>query len=226
MGEGTEKWIEHYSSKQKILLVGEGNFSFSLSLARAFGSAANVTATSLDSRGKLERDYGTEALTNIEELKGLGCTVMHGVNVRIMSRHVNLCSKRFDRIIFNFPHAGFDIIGKEYDSSTIKKHQGLVRGFLENARRMIDVDGEVHITHKTTDPFSRWDIEDLAEEESLCLVKKVPFYKWDYPGYVNKRGSGSKCNSTFLLILAINDYNNSLRTFILYILYPISEFNI
>jgi len=44
--------LQQYSNKQKILLVGEGDFSFSLSLARVFGSATNNTATSLDTRGR------------------------------------------------------------------------------------------------------------------------------------------------------------------------------
>jgi 25S rRNA (uracil2634-N3)-methyltransferase len=47
----TEKWKKHYSSNHKILFVGEGDFSFSLSLAKAFGSAHNLVATSLDSQG-------------------------------------------------------------------------------------------------------------------------------------------------------------------------------
>lgn len=46
-----EKRIKHYSSNHKILLVGEGDFSFSKCLANAFGSASNITATSLDSQG-------------------------------------------------------------------------------------------------------------------------------------------------------------------------------
>ncbi|KAL6201843.1 hypothetical protein ACLB2K_025555 [Fragaria x ananassa] len=45
-----EKRVVHYSSKQKILLVGEGNFSFASCLAKGFGSAKNMVATSLDSR--------------------------------------------------------------------------------------------------------------------------------------------------------------------------------
>lgn len=47
-----EKWKKHYSSRHKILLVGEGDFSFALCLARAFGSAHNLVATSLDSQGQ------------------------------------------------------------------------------------------------------------------------------------------------------------------------------
>lgn len=45
--------IKHYCSSQKILLVGEGDFSFSACLANAFGYAANMFATSLDSTGNL-----------------------------------------------------------------------------------------------------------------------------------------------------------------------------
>lgn len=50
MGE-VERRIMHYSSNQKILLAGEGDFSFSACLATAFGSATKIFATSLDSKG-------------------------------------------------------------------------------------------------------------------------------------------------------------------------------
>lgn len=45
------KTLSQYSSMQKLLLVGEGDLSFSLSLAKAFASATKITAASLDVRG-------------------------------------------------------------------------------------------------------------------------------------------------------------------------------
>ena len=48
-----ERWIEHYKSSQMILLVGEGDFSFSACLVKAFRSAHNMVATSLDSLGTI-----------------------------------------------------------------------------------------------------------------------------------------------------------------------------
>ncbi|GAB4830158.1 hypothetical protein Ancab_019799 [Ancistrocladus abbreviatus] len=50
-GDEGERCQKHYCSSHEILLVGEGDFSFSACLAEAFGSATNMFATSLDSRG-------------------------------------------------------------------------------------------------------------------------------------------------------------------------------
>lgn len=52
------------------------------------------------------------------ELKRLGATVLHGVDAKTMRFHTDLKNKRFDRIVFNFPHAGFK--GKEDDMHMIK----------------------------------------------------------------------------------------------------------
>ncbi|RXH90169.1 hypothetical protein DVH24_032526 [Malus domestica] len=52
-----QRRIGHYSSSQKILLVGEGNFSFSASLAKAFRSATNMVATTLKSQDTLLTEH-------------------------------------------------------------------------------------------------------------------------------------------------------------------------
>ncbi|XP_045791178.1 uncharacterized protein At4g26485-like [Trifolium pratense] len=205
-----EKWIEsrddndvkrsdvhckHYRSSQKILLVGEGDFSFSLCLARAFGSAVNIVATSLDSREYLVRKYRFASI-NLTELKDLGCTILHKVDVGNMVLHEHLKDKKLDRIIFNFPHAGFYY--HEFHKRQIRLHRRLVRGFLQNGKEMLTCREQIHITHKTTYPYSEWHIEDLAENVGLFFNEGVEFQQSFYPGYYyNKRGDGSKCDKSF-----------------------------
>ncbi|XP_068325341.1 uncharacterized protein At4g26485-like [Pyrus communis] len=191
---GFEKGIKNYSSYQKILLVGEGDFSFAVCLARAFGFAFNMVATSLDSRESLMVNY-SKAMSNVKELESMGCIVLHEVDVHSMSRHPFLISVRFDRIIYNFPHAGY-LHGSERNKLQIWFHQHLVRGFFENAREMLTGVGEIHVTHKTTFPFSEWKIVELAYMAGLYLVHEEQFLIWDYPGYENKRGAGM-CDQTF-----------------------------
>ncbi|AES76604.1 putative S-adenosyl-L-methionine-dependent methyltransferase [Medicago truncatula] len=190
-----EKIVKHYSSFHNILLVGEGDFSFALCLAKAFGSAVNMVATSLDDRGSLAMKY-RGAIRNLIELEGLGCTIMHEVDVHNMNQHHQLKHHNFfDRIIFNFPHSGF--FQNESDAWVIGEHKKLVSGFLGSAKYMLNVGGEIHITHKTAHPFSNWNIKNLAENEKLLFIEEVTFYQHFYPGYGNKKGAGFKCDKSF-----------------------------
>lgn len=59
---------------------------------------------------------------------------------------------------------------------------------MKSARKMLTVDGEVHVTHKTAYPFSEWNIEKLGKKAGLDLIEEAPFHIRDYPGYINKRG--------------------------------------
>ncbi|XP_004308245.1 PREDICTED: uncharacterized protein At4g26485-like [Fragaria vesca subsp. vesca] len=190
-----EKRIMHYRSNQKILLVGEGNFSFAACLAKRFGSAKNMVATSLDSKESVICKYSTAASSNLKELEDLGCVLLHEVDVNTMRQHPLLVNQRFDRVVFNFPHAGF--IFREHEKSQIKLHQDLVRAFFASACDMLNESGEVHVTHKTAYPFSKWEIVKLAKKAELFLIEEASFSRWDYPGYVNMRGSGINCDQTF-----------------------------
>ncbi|KAM0878432.1 hypothetical protein ACQ4PT_034878 [Festuca glaucescens] len=190
------KWLKHYSSAQSILIVGDGDFSFSLALATAFGSGENLVATSVDSYGALTSKYG-KAESNVTELKRLRVTVLHGVDAKTMKLHPHLEMRQFDRIVFNFPHAGFT--GREDHLHVIIAHKQLVHGFFANARHLLRPYGETHLSHKTGFPYDAWDITQLAYESSLIMVWKVNFSKEDYPGYNQKRGDGATCDQPFAL---------------------------
>uniref|UniRef100_A0A8R7UJY7 25S rRNA (uridine-N(3))-methyltransferase BMT5-like domain-containing protein n=1 Tax=Triticum urartu TaxID=4572 RepID=A0A8R7UJY7_TRIUA len=190
------RWLKHYSSMQSILVVGDGDFSFSLALATAFGSGEHIVATSLDSYDTLKKKYGN-AEANITELKRLDCTVLHGVDAKLMKLYPSLKMRRFDRIVFNFPHAGFN--GKEDNPLVINLHKQLVNGFFANAQHLLRPFGEIHLSHKTGYPYDTWDIEQLANESCLIMFAKDIFCKEEYPGYNQKRGDGAKCDQSFAL---------------------------
>ncbi|KAI9119984.1 hypothetical protein K1719_008953 [Acacia pycnantha] len=194
--EEEEKWLKYYSSHHQIILVGEGDFSFALCLAQSFGSAFNIVASSLDTHDEVVRKY-KKAKSNLVALTKLGADVLHGVDATQMKSHPDLNMRRFDRIIFNFPHAGFH--GREDDFFMIEEHKDLIRGFFKNASSMLMSNGEVHINHKITPPFDYWCIKELGIQNFLLPIECVEFKKEDYPGYNNKRGDGSRCDQPFPL---------------------------
>lgn len=78
-------------------------------------------------------------------------------------------------------------------------HRYLVNGFFKNASRMLRSDGEVHVNHKTTQPYCRWNLKELAAGNSLSLAECMEFKLCDFPGYNNKRGDGPRCDKAFPL---------------------------
>ncbi|CAI0394942.1 unnamed protein product [Linum tenue] len=141
-----------------------------------------------------------------------------------MMDHPHLKILRFDRIIFNFPHAGFhgkedspklisqsvfpfDFLHCRFSGSVLtscclhcSKHAELVHGFFRNASAMLRRPwGEVHVSHKTTKPYCDWNIVELAFHSFLTFVCAVDFRPEDYPNYSNKRGDGKKADESFHL---------------------------
>ncbi|CAM0951892.1 unnamed protein product [Alopecurus aequalis] len=194
--EEDDKWVGQYSSTHSILLVGEGDFSFSLALATGFGSGGNLVATSLDSYDTLKKRY-KQAESNLAQLKKMGAVILHGVDAKTMRLHTDLRMRRFDRVVFNFPHAGFS--GKEDDRRVIWAHQELMTAFFRSASLLLRPYGEVHVSHKTKYPYNMWDLPGLAAEYALDLAEQADFHIDVYPGYNNKRGDGGSCDQPFML---------------------------
>ncbi|KVI10447.1 protein of unknown function DUF2431 [Cynara cardunculus var. scolymus] len=87
-------WAKHYSSNHQILLVGEGDFSFALSLAVSFRSGFNIVASSIDSYDVVLRKY-KRAKRNLDHLSRLGVQLLYGVDARTMKLHVDLHMRNF-----------------------------------------------------------------------------------------------------------------------------------
>ena len=85
---------------ERVLLVGEGDFSFALALARRITArGARVLATSLESEDVIAQSRRGAA--NAAELAAMpGAEAKHGVDATTLTTHFERGS--FDRVVFNF----------------------------------------------------------------------------------------------------------------------------
>ena len=65
----------------------------------------NITATTYDSEEDCYSKY-TDAQEIVEGLRDKGVKVLFGVDGTRLDRAAGIKGKKFDRIVFNFPHAG------------------------------------------------------------------------------------------------------------------------
>lgn len=100
-----------FKLSDKILLIGEGNFSFARALVynppaelRSL-PPGSITATAYDSETECYEKY-PEAQEIVSLLKEKGVEVLFGVDGTRLEKHTALKGSKWDRIVWNFPHAG------------------------------------------------------------------------------------------------------------------------
>ena len=165
-----------------ILVLGDGDFSFSCALIKHRKCADGLTCTSIDSEDILHDKYPNSAPSNIQQLKSLGATVLHGVDatrpetlLQAMSEHLSSqATLKFDRVIFNFPH-----IGKQ----ETHLNRNLLRDFLSTSSTLLTTGGQVHITLKLSPPYDRWNVEELAQGTGMVLGDELSFDFSVFPGF-------------------------------------------
>ena len=100
-----------FKASDRILLIGEGNFSFAVALLQHPPAplehlpAANITATALDTEDECHTKY-PDAEQNVRLLREKGAQVLFGVDATRLEKTSALKGRVFDRIVWNFPHAG------------------------------------------------------------------------------------------------------------------------
>jgi 25S rRNA (uracil2634-N3)-methyltransferase len=119
-------------------VIGEGNFSFARCLCDILGGD-RIIASCYDSLETLTTKY-PDAPTNIEGILELSGTVLYNVDATELSGSKKLKGKKFDRVVFNFPHVGLGIkdLGRN-----VEKNQELCRGFFESAMGVLKEDGQI-----------------------------------------------------------------------------------
>jgi 25S rRNA (uracil2634-N3)-methyltransferase len=160
-----------YKRGMNVLTVGDGDFSFSMAVAKLVvsGDSGMVVATSYEDLPTLQRVYPAfddtlNALKNYSTRNIIGYKVDAMQLQKTLPRNVIQSNIKFQRICWNFPCTA---IGKGQDgqNAAMEENKELVRNFMINALRFLDEKcGEIHMCHKTKPPYNQWKLETVAME--------------------------------------------------------------
>eukprot|EP00124_Ichthyophonus_hoferi_P003940 Ihof_evm5s383 gene=Ihof_evmTU5s383 len=173
-----------YREGDRILVVGDGNCSFSSSLAENFECGPTLLCTTYDDEETLHKKY-PDAQDNIKTVKDYGGDVLHDIdctklaNYKEITRTADGKDAFYDRIIFHFPHVGLGI--KAVDRN-ILANQKLIVAFFKSAAPLLTPQGEIHVTVKKGEPYDSWRVPALGTKEAdLKLRAGYPFLPETYP---------------------------------------------
>lgn len=182
------------------LILGDGNFSFSLSLLKILSSNFKLVATSLEAQSNvLRRKQAGDNLSKLIQFEN--AHVLHEVDCTKLSNYEVLkeISPTYDRVIFNFPHIG----GK----SKIQCNRILLKDFFVSLveSQLLSDAGEVHLTlchgqggtpgeDSQRGYENSWKAVEMAAEGGFVLDRIEPFNTTDYPEYTQTgyRGHSDK----------------------------------
>ncbi|KAI0166342.1 hypothetical protein GGR57DRAFT_22342 [Xylariaceae sp. FL1272] len=201
-----------FAPEEKILIIGDGDLSFGASLVEHH-YCADVTATVLEKDLEELLEKYPQAAENVAKIEAEdGCRVMFGLDATKMAPFTNKAHRKkndnaassngsrkvldapgiIDRIIFNFPHVG----GKSTDvNRQVRYNQELLVSFFQRASPSLAPGGTIIVTLFEGDPYTLWNVRDLARHSGLQVVRSFRFQASAYPGYHHARTLGVVRNS-------------------------------
>lgn len=201
-----------------LLLVGEGDFSFAVSVVKlGFVEPSKLLATSFDSHEDLLAKY-PNVEENLNYLKEEGVKVLYNIDATdlVLTLKLNPTKKvqpklfdvrqKLDYIMFNFPHTGRGM--KDVDRN-IRDHQKLVLGYFKSSKQLLNlINNEVYndfggyvdpdkvvglkilLSVFEGEPYISWGVKSLARTEGYSVERSGAFDWSAFEGYHHKRTNG------------------------------------
>ncbi|XP_055675386.1 ferredoxin-fold anticodon-binding domain-containing protein 1 [Falco peregrinus] len=168
--------------RRRVLLLGEGNFSFAAALCGAAGT--RVVATCYESAEEAAGRRGAAGCTR--RLRESGAEVLFSVDCTKLTDYFSPEKREFDCIYFNFPHCG-------RKAGVVKNRELLARFFRSSAEVLAEA-GEIHValcSGQGGTPADRprrewhnsWQIVAVAAGAGFILSNVHPFKAETIPGY-------------------------------------------
>uniref|UniRef100_A0A8C0N797 Mannosyltransferase n=1 Tax=Canis lupus familiaris TaxID=9615 RepID=A0A8C0N797_CANLF len=185
---------------RRLLLVGEGNFSFAAALSETLDGSTRVTATCLQRAADVARD--PVARENLRRLRERGTEILFCVDCTRLADALGLHPREFDRIYFNFPHCG--------RKAGVAKNRELLAKFFQSCKDVLAEEGEVHVAlcrgqggtsadKPRREWHNSWQVVAMAALGGFILSEVHPFSCESVPGYkcTGYRLSGNKAGQVW-----------------------------
>jgi len=169
--------------QMKVLLLGEGDFSFVRSFLESYHPSCHILATTDMSYGQLIHQY-PKAEENLFYLMGReNIEIQLEINATRIT--TSIPGRKFHCAVWNFPCDSEGLRGGEM---SITRHKELLLETIREAAGYLFYNGQMRITLKCARPYLNW-IEDLTYTEIECpygimsYIGTIPFNCENYPGY-------------------------------------------
>ncbi|XP_036282939.1 ferredoxin-fold anticodon-binding domain-containing protein 1 isoform X1 [Pipistrellus kuhlii] len=169
---------------RRLLLVGEGNFSFAAAVSETLDPSTSLTATCLQRPTDLAGDPA--AGENLRRLRERGTRIHFGVDCTQLADAFEPHDREFDRICFNFPHCG--------RKAGVARNRELLAKFFRSCADVLAEEGEIHVAlcrgqggtpadNPTREWHNSWQVVAMAALGGFILSDVHPFSCEAVPGY-------------------------------------------
>lgn len=187
-----------YKSGMNVLTVGDGDFTFSLGLARIIGpnKSSKLVATSYESLETLIKVYPNIQET-LKELRTFNVSIYFEVDATNLKETLPVKNVKFHRISWNFPCTAISN-GQDGQNKELVQNQNLIKAFMKQSESYLSPgDGEIHMIHKTKPPYNQWSLEKVALEDykEKCYVEykgRIVFDQCLVPPYKPRKALDKK----------------------------------